>query len=422
MTKTSPLEDFQCVQNWKGSLDSRQISKGKNGSPRETWLKRLRLLAQYCEDSGLDPEQLLRERPKDAAERLSRFFMMSVTERKVSHNSAIAYCAYLRGFYVHNDVVFPKRFVLPMRQTSAVHRLDESIPVHDVREDDNSVVLNDVLQGFVSRLELRYQTVALGLLSSGADTQDLLAQDVGFVLDNDKDPRIFWAGDRQKTGTPFRTFISKEATKWLRRYVAIDRGHARDRDPLFVVEGSNDRLKVFNVQQAFRRVSADLGYAQYGKACALRPKRLRRTFRSACSFARIDPGYTMTFMGHSSNISDRYLVQDRATLLLAYKQVEPYVTVFGVDHEALSGVSDEIENLRAEVHGLREEKADLVKRLQDAMLYKSASQRGHGGGMALREEPHTIADLREILTEQEFNELFLEVLRDELLGDIVQNR
>jgi len=45
-----------------------------------------------------------------------------------------------------------------------------------------------------------------------------------------------WAGDRRKTGEPFRTFFSAEATQFLRKYVETERSDTVDGDPLFALD------------------------------------------------------------------------------------------------------------------------------------------------------------------------------------------
>ena len=76
------------------------------------------------------------------------------------------------------------------------------------------------MQHFMQNLSFRDQTIAICLLSTGADATDLLKLKVGFVKDGrgkiTDAKRIFWHGNRAKTGKPFKTFFSKEATFFCR--------------------------------------------------------------------------------------------------------------------------------------------------------------------------------------------------------------
>jgi len=359
------MEKFESVKNWRASLKQSALSRGKPLT-RKSWRQRLTVMGEYSTLMGSSPDELLAEGVDSAMKGLTDYFLwlmgeevegLPVRDKTVSWNTACTIQSMIRGFYTHNDLIFPKRFKVPKRKRSAVSQRDSRTPVFGYDEESEETYLNGMLSQFVSNLNFRDQTVAICLLATGADAADLLSLKIEFIQDGrgrvTSLPRIKWEGNRLKDGFPFRTYLSREATNLLKRYVEQERIDAGDGEVLFVKEDGNP-LTVQALRDNFRSAAERMGYARTGQSNPFRPKRLRHAFREACSAAHIDQGYSEAFMGHSSGVSASYLEKGEGSFLREYIMVEPYVTLFGVDKNNVTDLAETIEEQKARVSDLEE--------------------------------------------------------------------
>jgi len=397
--KGEELLKFESVHNWLESLDCMARNRGKTGLTISAKRARLGRLLDYVTASNgkiINPDMLLEEARKDiskAGERLKAYFNAKV-KSGISHNSAVTNVAFLRGFYTHNDLVFPKRYGLPKSKVSKVSKRDEKTALYDYDDEKGEVVFkNGTLQHFVQNLNFRDQTIALSLLSTGADATDLLKLNVDFVKDGRgkvlDTKRFFWHGNREKNGEPFKVFFSEEATEFLKRYVEQERGNANDEEPLFAKEDGT-RLPAHSLGMNFRTAAKKMGYAKSEQSSPFRPKRFRHWFRTACGIAHVEEGYTHAMMGHASSISNSYLERNKGLFEMEYVKVEPFVTVFGINKTAVNEMSQEMdglkdnvvelvkkdlqlgaetETLKKEVKSLTREVTDLKEQLKSAVAF-----------------------------------------------------
>ncbi|MBA7610665.1 hypothetical protein ES703_17877 [subsurface metagenome] len=334
-------------------------------------------IKEYSTLSDLNPDELLTEGTEPTMTRLTRYFLwltgeevegLTGRDKPMSWNTACTLQSMIRGFYTHNDIVFPKRFKVPKRKRSDVSKRDSRTPVFGYNEDSNESYLNGLLTQFVSNLNFRDQTVATCLLATGADASDLLNLKIEFVQDGRGKitplPRIIWEGNRVKDGFPFRTYLSREATNLLKRYIEQERADAGHKEALFVKENGAP-LTVQALRDNFRSAAERMGYARTGESNPFRPKRLRHAFREACSVAQIDQGYAEAFMGHSSGVSASYLEKGEGSFLREYIRIEPYLTLFGVDRNNVTDLAETIEELKAHVSDLEEERALYTERFTE---------------------------------------------------------
>lgn len=380
---------FKSVQNWLNSLDQMAKNRGKKGLSETAKAMRLGRMWEYTNKGELNPDELLREAQEDmdkAGKRLSDYF--EEKKLKVSFNSALTSLCYLRGFYTHNNLVFPKKWGVPKKVVSKVSERDGKNSFYKYNaETDEIEFKNGNMQHFIQNLNFRDQTITLCLLSSGADATDILNLNVDFVKDGRgkivDDKRLFWHSNRAKTGEPFKTFFSEEATESLKRYVEQKRANASDDEPLFVqsereykrknpitkemetiTEGK--RLEVHALSMNFRVAAKKMGYAKEKNVASLfRPKRFRHLFRTACAIARIDGGYVRAMMGHASNVSASYLEQANGIFEKMYVKVEPLLTVFGVNQTIVNQMTKEVNGLKAEVAHLSEGGKAIVDKIQN---------------------------------------------------------
>jgi integrase len=348
--KGGELQDFVSVKNWIESLEQTAISRGKcftHGAKRQ----RLSRLLDYSRQMGLTPDQLFEEAKQDidkAGKRLSDFFQERI-KKGIGWNSAVTDIAFLRGFYTHNDLRFPKRFPLPKSKVSAVSQRDAKTEIYSYDEDSDKLIFhNGTLQHFISNLNFRDQTIALCLLSTGADATDLLNLNIGFIKDGkgrvSSTKRFLWRGNRAKDGIEFKVYFSDEATQFLKRYVEQERASTQDNEPLFIKEDGL-KLPAHALAMNFRVAAGKMGYTTDDESNPFRPKRFRHLFRTACGNATVDPGFVMAFMGHASNTSALYLEKSDGLFLKEYVKAEPYITVFGVDKSSVTELSEELSSL-----------------------------------------------------------------------------
>ena len=385
--KGDELLKFESVQNWLNSLDQIAKNQGKTLSKTAKAMRLGRML-EYTNEGIINPDTLLVEAKEDidkAGKRLSKYF--EEKKLKVSFNSAITCFCYLRGFYTHNDVFFPKRWGVPKKKVSDVSKRDGKDSFFEYNAENDEVEFkNSNMQHFIGNLSFRDQTITLCLLSSGADATDLLNLKVGFVKDGrgkitDK-KRFFWHSNRAKTGQPFKTFFSEEATQFLKRYVEQERAEAKNDEPLFVGQSREytfkkgkrkgekvvvgKRLTAQSLSSNFRNSAQKMGYAkEKNLSSPFRPKRFRHLFRTACGIANIDNGFTMAFMGHASDVSGTYLSKANGIFEKMYVKVEPLLTVFGVNQSVVNEMTKEVSVLKTEVSHLTEGGKAIVDKVQN---------------------------------------------------------
>jgi integrase/flagellin-specific chaperone FliS len=383
--KGDELVEYESVQNWLDSLNQSALTRGKAGLTKNAKYVRLGVFLKYVSFTKMNPDQLLEEAKSDidkTGHRVNDFF--SFRAKEVSWNTAVTNIGFVRGFYTHSNIIFPRKYGVPKRKVSKVAKRDAKTAIYDYDEENGKTVFhNSTLQHFIQNLSFRDQTIALCLLSTGADATDLLKLNIEFVKDgrgkiSDK-KRFFWHSNREKTSIPFKVYFSEEATEFLKRYVEQERAGAEDNEPLFVTEDvglhaqdngkeKSERMDAHLLSISFRNAAKKMGYAKSRKQNPFRPKRFRHLFRTACGNAGIDNGYIEAFMGHSTSISASYLEKGNGTFLQEYVKVEPYLTVFGVSKTKVTEMGGEIEELKGSVQAMaKTEKIihDKITELED---------------------------------------------------------
>jgi integrase len=361
------LLKFTSVKRWISSLEQSSVSRGKELT-EETRNNRLWHLLKFIQNTGLNPDELLAESKTDIEKTMSRLTDHFNEQQKakegkkgVDWNTACTDISFLRGFFTHNDVIFPKRYKSPQRRISKVSKSDSKTEMYSYNEDNDSIVFeNGYLKQFISNLGFRDQTIAVCLLATGADTADLFKLTVGFVRDGkggiSNQKRFFWHENRVKDNIAFKVFFSEEATQYIKRFVEQERADAKSDDLIFVKE-DGEALPVHALSMNFRCAAQRMGFAKDGneKSNPFRPKRFRHIFRTACSNANIDQGFIEAFMGHASTVSAGYLEKSSGLFLNAYVKVEPYITVFGIDKSQIIAVNETVEDLKQRTEELKDQ-------------------------------------------------------------------
>ncbi len=372
--KGEELLNYKSVHNWIESLDRVARQRGKYGLTKIAKEMRLGRMWEYTEEGKLNPEDFLKEAKENidnAGKRLDKYFNEKI-KSGASWNTAVTNVSFLRGFYTHNDLMFPKRWGIPKRKVSNVSSRDEKTALYDYDDEKREVIFkNGTLQHFVQNLSFRDQTISLCLMPTGADATDLLKLNVEFVKDGKGKlqdvKRFYWHSNREKDGVEFKVFFSEEATEFLKRFVEQERKDASDDEPLFAKEDS-ERLDAHALAMNFRVSANKMGYVKKAKASPFRPKRFRHWFRTACGIAHIEEGYIKAFMGHASDVSASYLERNKGLFEMQYVKVEPLVTVFGINKSAVNEMSQKVEGLKDDIKDLAVEshqnkvKAELLEK------------------------------------------------------------
>jgi len=412
------LLDYESVKNWYRGLGTARQAKNKPFSMKH-FRPNLSNLGDYVALNHMTPDELLNEGKEDiwaAYTRTINFYDWLLKQKDadgkplIKQGSACSYYSAVRGFYTHNGLTFPKGAKVPKREVSAVSKRDEKVEIYGYDEETDSMTFkNGLLQQFIDNLIFRDKTIALCLISTGADASDLLKLNVEFVKDGkgelSKVKRFIWHGNRYKDGEEFKVYFSEEATRFLKRYVEQERADAENSDPLFVTEegkkimryldekpdasieevcrkfeynmgtekarkksikrvtniiDSHGRLNAHVLGINFRTASRKMGYTEEGLSHPFRAKRFRHLFRTACGSAGIDPSFTKAFMGHASKTTDIYLEKNNGLFLREYVRVEPYITIFGTEKVALA----------KELGEVRDKQLDLYERLDELQQFK----------------------------------------------------
>ena len=330
------------MKDWLESLDYCAVSRGKKGLTLGAKRQRLSTMKNFVNFSKMNPDQLLDEAKRDinlSGKRLLDFFSAGVEDGK-SRNTMATQLSFLRGFYSHNDLTFPKRWRIPSRTKSQVKHKDEQKPMFKRNGNGEVELKAETLQKFIQTLNFRDQTITLCLLSSGTDANDILALNFDFVKNvDDETDRLLLSGNRIKDNIEFRVFLSQEATQFVKRYVrqvkAEQRLEITDKTPLFFMTDSSHgnrgkRMTVQALASNFRDGAKKIGNIKEGELNSLRPKRFRHLFKNACSHANIDEGWVNSMIGHKSNVSQSYLEKSVLMLEAQYEKIEKFVTVFGI--------------------------------------------------------------------------------------------
>jgi integrase len=354
------LLTYESIAKWISSLEKSAVSKGKLFS-NTARSQRLGRMMEYTNDGEINPDFLLEEAKQNieaAGTRLQDFFKAKL-KSGVEWNSSVTALCFLRGFYSHNDIVFPKRMKVPKRHISTVKKTDGKTEIYGYNEEsDETIFRNGLLQHFFDNLSFRDQTIGLSIFSTGADAADILKLKIGFVKDAKGSvstaKRFFLHDNRLKDGVEFKTFFSAEASEYIRRYVQQERSNAANDDLLFVKE-DGEQIPVHALTMNFRKAAEKMGYTVDDESNPFRPKRFRSLFRTACGIVNVDSGLIMAFMGHSSNMSGTYLEKSNGLFLKEYIKLEPYVTVYGVDKTQIIEVNENVDELKQELGTIKDQ-------------------------------------------------------------------
>ena len=368
---TVTWEDFATVKIWKRGL---QAGSNKNRMSDAT-LKAMRYyFPMFLEYKKMNPDEIIEEalvgRRMVVMDSLSDFCNWLQDVKHKSYNESInGSHAVVRGFYSHNEINTQK-IKIPKREPSIVATTDDNFPLYDivtvVKEDGKKKKVKRIkralLQRYFNYLNLRDKTVLMCIMSTGADTGDILKWTLGMVrYQQSESGRIFIRKLRNKTSEEAAYFLTKEATKYLMDYILTFRRDAEDHEPIFVISRKEfkttfrklngrkfdperdefvlpplrtGRLSFVcreateKLQESLRAEGKNIKLLFDGQQSPARPKRFRKLFASMCDDANIPKEIKRFFMGKADPSNDAYIPKDRIDLELYYEEIEPKLTIF----------------------------------------------------------------------------------------------
>lgn len=296
---------------------------------------------------------------------------------------------YLRGFFSNLDISFQRKWtrnIPKVKRPRQAIKKDSVYTFFDVDEKTKSIHFNrELMQQFLTNLKLRDVAITLALLSSSQDSGDLFKLNVGDIREQKGKNRIFWEGTRNKTTVQFRTLFSKEATRFIWKYIEQERLDANDKDPLFVYSYNRikeKRMTAGNFASILRDAARKTGIRwEKNEHNPLRPKRLRHLFRTACDTAGISELYTNAFMGHRNHMGQSYSELSKAKLELEYLRVEPFLTVYAQNEENME-IKQDLKKMETRIVDLNKEIVDqktTISKLNDTSKILML-KRGHING------------------------------------------
>ena len=370
--KSEWLEGFKSYRDWFESLKLNSKNDKVSDIMRDTYNSNLRNFIRFLRAGGdqeATPDSILEwvrtVKGKEVIKLLNNFsrwlqgqdvegyekrvpqrkgkFLNQVSADNLAHGT-------VRGFFTHNEVLLPKSGRKKKPRRSKAKKNDENYAIFKVGTNGKEVADYGLLRQFLSTLNIHDKTIIMSMLSSSQDSGEVLSLNIDFVINQPDVDRFYWEGERSKTGEEFRTFMSKETTLMLRRYVAQERMGTGPDEPLFV-RTMGQRIPPKNLTQNCKNVAQKMGLVNGSTQHPFRPKRMRSIFRSACGIAGVEKGFVNVFMGHRTDISDSYMEKPRATLELRYQMVESYLTVFAGDSsQEIAEMKEQVIEYSARAH------------------------------------------------------------------------
>ncbi|MCW4038723.1 MAG: tyrosine-type recombinase/integrase [Candidatus Bathyarchaeota archaeon] len=318
------------------------------------------------------------KQPRRERERLAEIelngFIEYLSEREKSNKTIRAYFAATQNFLKYKTFTVNGEFIKLPRDLAKKENKKHAWTLEQIRE-------------FVSvATNPRDQAIILCMFQSGISVGDLCALNYGDIQDEYEKgvlPLLF-EYVRQKTGEEVKTFLGRDAVKYLRRYLDT-RKNLRRGDPLFIMKGKRwgERITEKAILHRFNQYVQDLSFIKDHELEGFNPARphsLRAGFRSRLTGYMTD-SLIEFFIGHGlgdakktyMNMYEEDLRESYASfehLLAIEKTSRDEKTVYAGDvDEKLQSYKNEVEVLR----GRLEKTENQVKEQEKAIEFLSLS-------------------------------------------------
>ncbi|KXA93484.1 hypothetical protein AKJ66_01955 [candidate division MSBL1 archaeon SCGC-AAA259E22] len=387
------------------------------GKSDETKRKYRSILRDYCEFTGMNPEELIDEAEEDwnssrrsrgkVKDRIKSF--QEHLEEQYSMVTVRNKLFWLKSFYSDNN--FPQDDV-------SIPRASPTNRAMKIRSDEIRKLVDHAPS-------LRDKTIILMMFQSGMDVSTICSLNYGHVargLKNDEYPLPIRV-KRPKERVNYVTFIAEDGIEALKAYfdhrknrpvewdeknMPVEReGEPNWDDPLFTKEKKGKgRIRPTLIQKMMRKLAVESGLVsreemENSKMNPCRPHALRKAFSSILEINGINSNIIDGFLGHSVDYDSAYSQQTEEELAKAYLEAEEDLRISekkGIEEydEKLDAFGKTIEELVQEKKRLEEEITELKEK------YERIEER--------REESDEI--MNRLFQDEEFREFVKEKLKE----------
>lgn len=256
-------------------------------------------------------------------------------------------------------------------QLPVSYRFIEKPPDKPLKKNDkHQWSLKEIKQFVDSATYFRDKAFMLCQFQSGMGIGDIVKLDYGDVrkeLESGKLPLLL-SLDRRKTGVIFKTFFGRDAVKYLKLYLKT-RMPIRNRDPLFIKVGTNERVTEGAIQIMTRRLAERMDFIDeeeldegYNPA---RPHSLRAAFISRLT-GKMDRVLIEFFSGHNIGEERRtYLNMPDEDLRELYVNYEYLLAIERTSREEETEIANVDEETKQRLEDLENALSHVTKANQD---------------------------------------------------------
>jgi len=192
------------------------------------------------------------------------------------------------------------------------------------------------------------------LASSGLRIGEAQKLKVGYVAFDKHPAQITIPARHTKTKANRVTFISDEAAEFLKTYL----GARIENSDSFIFPGDEPDKPAYRgglidlVERAILKARLRYKIEKESARYALHTHSFRKLFFSKCIGAGVDRGIVEAWMGHRFGLDGSYLRMGESDLAQEYLKAMPHLTFLSgtvANHEKLSSLSEEVENLKREL-------------------------------------------------------------------------
>lgn len=332
------LEAPNCPSDWKEDsmyklwIENKERKRGDEDVTKKVmemidfWIPRY---LSFHKKSITELIDLAKADPKNhkGADDTSKFKKHALLKFTESSDASIHNGCYsiIRGMYSMLDINTSQWF-MPNKPKSRNPAQDLKFPLFNTVRG-KAELNKEYLIPWLEKLSERNRVIALCMISTGLDWEDLGLMTIEHVLQQSGQDYLYYNGDRQKA--PHSSFVSifgKEATERVNHFIQYNRKDCKSND-----EGvfTDKPLSASAITTAFRKAFDALELPiKKGTHNPFRPKRLRHLYRNTYIKVPADDGVRDAFMGHDKEVAHYYLELPKEDLVELHKQREHLTTVY----------------------------------------------------------------------------------------------
>lgn len=367
-----------------------EFEKMVTGKSEATKRKYKTVLEQYCEFTGMDPEELIDEAEEDWNSSRREQGEVELKIKQFQEHLEEKYS----GKTVRNKIFCIKSFY-----SANNYPQDVKAPKASPTNKSLKIRSEDVKKLVDAAPTLRDRAIVLMMFQSGMDVSTVCSLDYRHVkrgLERDEEPMPIEV-QRPKEKVNYTTFVLRDTMDALKAYlnhrkqkpverneknVATERaGEPSLDDPLFVKErsrGNGKRLRPPLIQKMMRKTAVESGLVsreemESSKMNPCRPHALRKGFSSILELNGINSNIVDGFLGHSIDYDSAYSQQTEEELAEQYMEASEDLRITGSQeitekrvenlHTKLGERGEQIDNLEKKVEELEKE----LKRQRELM-------------------------------------------------------